>query len=334
MSFERGLMGYVLFRYFVFLILHIFSYSLEAHHHVGIITYHNYVGDKEIALRIKIAGERLGWTVIIDENEGKEIQHQKFDWVICMMPKNHFHNPHCPNYITIFQAFPYFDDQKKLNPFYDKYDARLSTVDTKTSLSSLHFLPLTHHVPFKKLQLKDMVVMIPVWGNRLEDPKFKTLFWLLNQSEKAKFYGVNRDEKTTPQNYMGPIPFDGNSVINVLQEHGIVLVLHSDMHNRDGIPSGRIFEAAASSAVIISDENPFVKKHFGDSVYYINTLLSSEEIFENIQEHLINIFLDQENALKKAEKAHQIFIENFTMEKQLLKLEKFHKKYMGQKKCK
>ncbi len=131
---------------------------------------------------------------------------------------------------------------------------------------------------------------------------------------------------------MGPIPFDGSSVIDVLQQYGIVLILHSDIHNAEGIPSSRIFEAAAASTVIISDKNPFVEKHFKDSVFYIDTSLSMEEICCQILEHLENIYTNPKKAQMMAKIAHQIFSNNFEMSNQLLALYSLNQKILGNRK--
>lgn len=317
--------------------------DLEANLQMGLITSSSYVGDREVAWRIKIAGERLGWTIFMDESNGNQIVNQKLDLVICMLPDNQFFNLFCPNYLMVFHPFSYLDEQRRFKPFYEKYDGYLLTINDRETLQSalelknkefhyIPFYPTVYSVPYQELTLNDLVIMIPVWSNRLTDPKFKTLYKLLSQAGFAKFYGVNPNKDIVPENYMGAIPFDGISVIHVLQQHGIVLVFHSDIHNEECIPSARIFEAAAASTVIISDENPFVKKHFGDSVFYIDTSMSTESIFSQVQKHLKTIWQDPKRAQEMAKKAHQIFIDNFTMENQLLQLEELHQKVMSKKK--
>ena len=303
---------------------------------MGVVINSNYVGEREVAWRIKIAGENLGWTVIIDENQGCEIQNMKeLDWVICLIPKNEFSNPYCLNYQTIFHPFSYLDNQRKLVEFYEKYDGYLLTINDRETIEEglklknkefnfIPFYPTVYHVPYKKIELNNLFTTIPVWGNRLKERKFRTLYRFLSQKENVKFYGVNKNADIISNGYMGKIPFDGVSVINILQQHGIVLVIHSDIHNKEEIPSSRIFEAAAASTVIISDKNAFIKKYFGDSVLYIDTSLSAETIFGQIEEHLDFIYKNPEKALEMARKAHEIFIENFEMSSQLLKLETLH----------
>ena len=49
------------------------------------------------------------------------------------------------------------------------------------------------------------------------------------------------------------------------------------MHNDTGAVSNRTYEAAAAGALIISDDNAFVRKYFKDSVFYIDINESEEE---------------------------------------------------------
>jgi spore maturation protein CgeB len=139
----------------------------------------------------------------------------------------------------------------------------------------------------------------------------------------ARLYGPRKNNQY-PNSYMGKIPFDGISVMKEYQKYGIVLVFHSDMHNETGIPSSRIFEGAASSSVIISDLNPFVLEHFGDSVFYVDTSQSAKEIFKNISLIMKQIRSNPEKALEMAKRSYQIYHDNFLLEDQLLRLEALH----------
>ena len=67
-----------LFRLFIpILIITITAFiKLQAQFHLKLIIPDNHIGEKEVAWRIKIASERLGWVVTIDENEDHQIQHQ------------------------------------------------------------------------------------------------------------------------------------------------------------------------------------------------------------------------------------------------------------------
>jgi len=81
------------------------------------------------------------------------------------------------------------------------------------------------------------------------------------------------------------------------KKHGISLVFHSDVHNEKKIPSSRIFGGAAASTVIICDNNAFVKKYFGDTVFYIDTTLLAEEIYLQIKTYIDTIHNEPQKAL-------------------------------------
>ena len=327
-------------RYLVFLI---FFIDAHANIHMGIVSNSGYCGERELAWRIKIAAESLGWKVYLDERKGRNLKKIKdLDFVLCLLPYNRHLKPNCPNYLTIFHPFNYIDKEGNLESFYDQYDGYLLTIKQNESITNslkkkkkeqvcISFYPTVQRIEYKKIALNNLVTMIPVWGNRLTDEKFKNLYKLLSQTGFVKFYGVDRNEKIIQDGYMGEIPFDGSSVIDILQKHGIVLILHSDIHNLAGVPSSRIFEAAAASTVVISDENSFVKEHFADTVFYIDTSLPAVQIYQQIQAHMNTIRLNPENALAMAEKAHRIFTDKFLMTEQLLKLETLHNKIKSQK---
>ena len=85
-------------------------------------------------------------------------------------------------------------------------------------------------------------------------------------------------------------------------------------------PTGRIFEAAAAGCAIISDRHPFIVQEFGDAVLYIDQEGSSEAIFQAIATHMAWIRSHPEKAQEMAFRCHQIFMEKFTLEKQLCDL--------------
>ena len=303
---------------------------------IGIMSDLTFCGEREVGWRIKRAAENLGWEAVLDEKRGRLIRRRRdLDWVICLLWENHFRNPYCENYVTIFHPGRFVDHVGQLLPFYEWYDGYLLTIEPTESFGrsfearkekffSIPFYPTVQTVPYQRCPLNNLMTMIPVWGRRKSDLKYQTLYKLLSQGGFTKFYGVNRNEELLEQGYMGRIPFDGASVIDVLQQHGITLLIHSNVHNHNQIPSSRIFEAAGASTVIISDGNAFVKKHFGDSIFYIDISQSAEEIYGQIQVHMDTIRLDPQRALDMAQKAHEIFENHFSMEAQLLQIEAMH----------
>ena len=306
---------------------------------IGIVSDASYIGEREVGHRVKRAAESLGWFAFLDEQGGKQIGRIKnLDWTIHLVPPIRSYQGY--HYMAVFHPFGFLDQEKKLSPPYESFDGYLLTIKPeffngvfRSETKSFHFVPFypsAQPTEYKELHLKEIVTTYPVWGNRKRQGRYKTLYRLLSQSGFVKFYGPKDEQGIVQRGYMGQIPYDGVSMIRTLQKHGITLILHSQQHNKQAIPSARIFEAAAASTVIISDENPFVKEHFGDSVYYVDVTLSAEEIFQQISDHREEIFRHPEKALEKAWRAHQIFTERFQMTDQLLAIDKMHREIARQ----
>lgn len=117
--------------------------------------------------------------------------------------------------------------------------------------------------------------------------------------------------------YVREIPFDGISMIDEIAKAGIALVLSSKAHKDSELMSNRLFESVAAGALVICDENNFAKKYFGDSLLYIDTRCSVEEIFETIEEHIVWVKANPEKALAMVAKAQEIFRQEFALKKNL-----------------
>ena len=124
--------------------------------------------------------------------------------------------------------------------------------------------------------------------------------------------------------------FDENEFRQGMREAGIVLILNSQYNLYLGTPAARVFEAAAASTMIISDLHPFIIREFGDAILYVNQNQPTEALYAQINGHLEWIISHPQEAEAMAKKAHAIFIEKFTIEKQLESLSELHE----QIKCK
>ncbi len=116
------------------------------------------------------------------------------------------------------------------------------------------------------------------------------------------------------QSYVGSIPFDGVSVVRLINQAGISLVLSSRAHAQTEMMSSRIFESSAAGAVIICNENPFARRHFGDSLLYIDTTLPPQETYDQVRSHLAWIKSEPAKALELARRSQSIFRENFRLD--------------------
>ena len=151
------------------------------------------------------------------------------------------------------------------------------------------------------------------------DDRYKESLDILDQTDFFSWYGApgKLEQKKCYRGYC-------DSVIDTIAQHGIALVLHSKFHIANDEPSLRIFEAAASSAIIISDKNQFVVDNFGDSVFYIDQNDSQAKIAEDIIRYYTWIKTHPAEALTMARRSHKIFLDKFTLEDQLLRLIHVH----------
>lgn len=150
------------------------------------------------------------------------------------------------------------------------------------------------------------------------------LFDLLDTQSWIKIFGPNRKENHPWKgfkHYYGEIPFDGTSLLKEINNCGVCLVLSSVFHWEGGAISSRLYEACAGGAVIISDDNSFVRKYFGNSILYIDFSPNApEKIFEQIRQHMKWISAHPQEAVQLAKKSQTIFEKTFILENQLKKI--------------
>lgn len=115
------------------------------------------------------------------------------------------------------------------------------------------------------------------------------------------------------QSYVREVPFDGVSMLDEISRAGIALVLSSAAHKESGLMSNRLFESVAAGALVICDENPFARRFFGDSLLYIDTRTSAEQILANVTRHLEWVGRHPDQTLDMIGRAQSIFRERFTL---------------------
>ncbi|HSW87428.1 MAG TPA: YncE family protein [Rhabdochlamydiaceae bacterium] len=325
--------------FFILLLMlspHVFAMETDLNppgRHIAVLIRPDYRGEVSFAHRIKSACKNLGWRAdIVDINRPRRLRKKNLDFVINLVP-GIYKRPKCKNYMAIFDPLHhYFRDDGFLKREYRNYDGYLLTYspwfDDKNfngdKLPYIKWYPTAHRQEYKKVDFAHLFYLCCAWGNRFEDKKFQQFLRLLDKEHFMRFYGSQWFQKYYPQSYQSFIPYDENTLCETASRAGVTLVLHSCDHNAYGLPSGRIFEAAAASTMIVCDENAFVKEHFGDSVLYIDTDESAESIHKQVNDHMHWIQSNQEAALEKAKSAHQIYKKHFLLEDQLLRLGAFH----------
>lgn len=146
---------------------------------------------------------------------------------------------------------------------------------------------------------------------------------LLQEQQAADFYGPRMLEGTNPwegfSSYCGEIPFDGISMSKIMQDYGAVLAVSSPAHIKSCTSSSRVFEGFTAGVPVISDENPHVRKLFGDLVYYFSGETEKERA-ESILKALGQIRSNPDEAFERVRQAQEKIAREYCFEECLSRL--------------
>lgn len=199
--------------------------------------------------------------------------------------------------------------------------------------NGLQILPLAPALDNTPSEPKNLMWMSGGWDKFRSSKNYKNFINLLSKNVPMKVYGhYYAASFLKPGIYDGYIP-SSLEVFNTIRNNGIYLLTHSEEHLKAATPTLRVFEAAAANAVIISDNHPFVKEHFGDSVLYFDHMANSEEMYRQVKTHMDWVMNNPEQAKAMTAKAHQIFLEKFTLDKDLVRIAKMHEYILLQEKA-
>jgi len=315
-----------------------------------LILHRNGVGEKEASARIRTAAERLGWECYICSSRPS-------GWVKALLPHPlekaiaaispdltlNFQSAekHAAgiNFVSLssgshrykeecFDWAPYLQFDAYLPTFQDTEFLEEKIASLGKPYQGMRWFFTCPSAPFAPPIPQRLFYCGSNWDRTRKGEKYKRLFALLDIKGDIAIYGPKNAWKHTPRSYRGFLPFDGHSTLEAMQQCGIVLILHSDTHLQGNSPTARIFEAAAASCIVISDQHPFVQQEFGDSVLYIDQESAPEDLFHQIESHLAWIHSHPIEAQEKARKCHQLFEERYTLEKQLLDLRALYEKVL------
>ena len=148
------------------------------------------------------------------------------------------------------------------------------------------------------------------WDKRQWD-----LFQRLDREGLVEIYGPPTAwGQLSGGSYRGALPFDGEAPQRTYARNGAGLVLLSEQHLRDDVISNRVFEIASVGAVAVACDTPWLRKHFGDSLYYFNQHDTSGRIIERLREILFEIQKNPAAAAERAQRAREIFESQFSAE--------------------
>lgn len=300
------------------------------------------VAEDENIQRIKIAAKRLGiacveldWKGRLLDSPQTQMTADDLDFVIHL----HFETPKAYDiysFYTLWNPPQWFHDWG-----YQKFSDNLITHDDYLSCDG----PKADQMIVRRF-LDEPFVSLPLLTmyHSLSEPLFEPTFGEL----KLFYVGVNWERATNSKgrhhdllvaldkkslvkiygptelhgvrvwegfkNYVGELPFDGVSCINAIHDAGVGLALSSEAHKDSEMVSNRIFEIVAAGSIVISDQNAFVKKNFGNAVLYIDTDCTVPEVITQIENHLSWIKSHRTEAFKKITEAQATFREKFSLD--------------------
>lgn len=198
--------------------------------------------------------------------------------------------------------------------------------------NGLRILPLVPEFNCPPAEAKSLMWLSGGWDKYRASQDYKKFIKLLSENVPMKVYGhYNSSSYLNPHTYGGYIA-PGIENINAIRANGIYLLTHSNVHFQGGEPNMRGFEAAAANAVVIADKHPFIVESFGDSFLYFDYDAGGETMYKQVKAHMDWIKENPEEARIKAAKAHQIFLDKFTIEKDLVRIAKMHEYILLQEK--
>lgn len=318
-------------------------------------------GEGDMAVRLEIASKNLGWNgktfffpnnwklkhlvnFTFDENQVGEVTLSKLfkkfnpDFIISLYPRKYSHKK-IPNYLAMTRGH---DENIRIHGKkilqYDGYlcvpqkmDSLLSFLDQYGKKRDIfEWVPTNLKTEYKPLKPKKLFYCWVNWDPLRTSKPYYDCLRMLDETGLMDVYGTEGMKNWNLRSFKGELPYDAKSLIKAIKEARVSLVLHSQEHLDYEVVAGRIFEAAAAGAVIISDRHGFIIREFQDSVLYIDIdkdkKLAADEMFRQIYTHLMWVLEHPVEAEKLARKAHSIFSAKFTLEDQLERLGAWHEK--------
>lgn len=329
--------------------------SLKDKYKVVVVT--NRGGEYSYAEYFKHSAEKIGWEVkVYEENTyGYEEAILAFDpdFILQSLYTNTYlgskiKNHRSKKYLLLLLSLQSLRDQlnmiSKKDVFTPKNIFETHLASTNAVLTSAKELSIFETIflnlkkPFNGIRILPLVPRfdnIPAeaksifwggvgWDSYRSSVKYKEFIKLISKNIPIKVYGDFLKFTYLDQNvYGGSVP-PGIDNINAIRENGIYLLTHTDTHIESETPSLRIFEAVAANSVVISDMHPFAIENFGDSFLYFDQNADAETMYKQVKAHFDWILANPDKAKAMAERAHQIFLDKFTLEKDLIRISKMH----------
>jgi GT2 family glycosyltransferase len=157
------------------------------------------------------------------------------------------------------------------------------------------------------------------------DRRAPQLFEMLDNKGILRIHGPPHSWPNGLRSYVGPLPFDGSGPQKTYCSFGMGLVLLSADHLREDVVTNRIFEISSVGAVSICPNTPWIRKWFGDSVFYFDAFRPWGDIAARIMDIHEYCKAHPHEAAKMGRSARAIFEKNFPEERMLLNAVEYHK---------
>jgi hypothetical protein len=144
-------------------------------------------------------------------------------------------------------------------------------------------------------------------GAHWDGQRHRRLLEELAKITDLNVYGPAKAWEFLPKNYRGAIPFDGDSLVRTLNQHGIVLALHKQEHVEEQTPSMRVFEACSARCAVITERMQGFTELFGDELHYIDTSLSPKSLAREIAGVADRYRSDPSLFQRRVSRLHEIF---------------------------
>ena len=299
--------------------------------------YGRQLAEAELSRRLILAAQKLGWDAL-EVGSAAAIWQYRPDWVLNL----HFRTPKLTSYPTygcLWHPLVFMETDDIFIRNILSYDAYLSSsfqidqwlanrlYNTPKNYFVAPFFTSCNTTNYQPPNLEHPRLMYV--GTNWDGERHKALLLALTNEGFLELYGSS--SWSSFSSYKGALPFDGISLLTTLNQCGVGLCLHRKEHTQEGIPSMRIFEIVASGAIAICSDHAFIRAAFADTVLYIDANSNASDQVAQISHHIAWVQAHPAIALEMSRAAHQIFVEQFSLETLLLNLQPHHQQLIQAK---
>lgn len=297
-------------------------------------------GESESAERIAIAARRIGLNakIVVDRCE---IPPFDPDLVLCLS-HHEGKTTRYPTYGVMLVPTAWYQTTPEALERILSYDGYLTTSEQTaawiTGLTTacygrpariaayINTMPATSFVPVTL----DAPKLAYIGGN-WDGWRHLELLKALEHRNCLRCYGpADRWRHMAPAAYGGPVPFDGHSALAVYRAAGAGLGIDRADFIDEALPSVRIFEITAAAAAAIMGDTPFVRRAFGETVWYFDPTAPARVMAWQIQRHLAGIAAHPEAARERVLAAHTLFNRTFALERLLPNVLALHRQVQAE----